>query len=87
MIVAFLGSLLKLNNIAAHSSLWPERGVDELQILVVFPDGSISAYGIAAYIRWAMRDNSFWSCLIMGKSKIAPKLIIAGSTDGIEWSW
>ena len=73
----FLGSLLELNDIAVPRSLWPEGEVDGLPILVVFSDGSLSAYGVAAYIRWALKDGSFWSRLIMAKSKIAPKRVIS----------
>ena len=73
----FLRSLLELNDILIPRSLWPEGEVEELPMLVVFSDGSMSAYGVAAYIRWAMKDGSFWSRLIMAKSKIAPKRIIS----------
>ena len=75
--LGFLRSLLELNDIVIPRSLWPEGEVEELPILIVFSDGSISAYGVAAYIRWKMKDGSFWSRLIMAKSKIAPKRIIS----------
>ena len=73
----FLKSLLELNSIQVPRSLWPEGEVEGLPMLIIFSDGSISAYGAAAYIRWEMRDGSFWSRLIMAKSKIAPKRIIS----------
>ena len=47
----FLRSLLELNDIEIPRSLWPEGEVEGLPMLVVFSDGSISAYGVAAYIR------------------------------------
>ena len=69
--------MLELSDILIPRSLWPEGEVEELPMLVVFSDGSMSAYGVEAYIRWAMKDGSFWSRLIMAKSKIAPKRIIS----------
>ena len=73
----FFISLLQLNDIEIPRSLWPEGEVEGLPMLVIFSDGSISAYGVAAYIRWQMKDGSFWSRLIMAKSKLAPKRIIS----------
>ena len=67
--------LLELNEIEVPRSLWPEGEVDELPLLVVFLDGSISAYGIAAYVQWTLKDGGFWSLLILAKSKIAPKRV------------
>ena len=75
--IAFLKSLLELNDIEIPRSLWPEGEVDGLPDLIVFSDGSITAFGAAAYIRWKMEDGTFWSRLIMAKSKLAPKLMIS----------
>ena len=46
-------------------------------MLIVFSDASISAYGVVVYICWVKKDDSFWSRLIIAKSKIAPKRIIS----------
>ena len=69
----FLKSLLNLKKTRFERSLWPEEKVKGLPMLVVFTDGSMLAYGGAAYIRWELEDGGYWSRLIMAKSKIAPK--------------
>ena len=40
--------------------------------LVLFSDGSEMAYGFVGYIRWKLKDGSYWCRLIMAKSRIAP---------------
>lgn len=40
--------------------------------LIIFSDGSDVAYGFAAYIRWKLKDGSFWVRLIMSKSRVSP---------------
>ena len=73
--VDFLSSLLSLSDLKFPRSLWPEAEVEGLPILVVFSDGAALAYGACAYIRWKLKDGSFWTRLITAKSKIAPKNI------------
>ncbi|XP_068209204.1 uncharacterized protein [Palaemon carinicauda] len=41
-------------------------------MLVIFSDGSNSAYGACAYVRWELSDGGFCSRLLMVKSRIAP---------------
>ena len=41
-------------------------------ILIILSDGSETAYGCAAYIRWTLPDGSFWCHLVMAKCRIAP---------------
>ena len=73
----FLKSLLELNYVQVLRSLWPKGEVIGLPLLIIFSDGSISAYGVAAYVRWELRGGGFWTYLIMSKSKISPKRIIS----------
>lgn len=73
----FLTLLLCLNELVIPRSLWPEGDIIGRPILVIFSDGSISAYGMAAYIRWQLVGGGFWSRLITSKSKISPKHIVS----------
>ena len=41
--------------------------------LVVFSDGSVSAFGSVSYIRWKLKQGGYWTNIILTKSKIAPK--------------
>ncbi|XP_068250243.1 uncharacterized protein [Palaemon carinicauda] len=41
-------------------------------MLVIFSDGSSSAYGACAYVRWELSDGGFCSRLLMAKSRLAP---------------
>ena len=75
--IKFTRSLLELNGIEIPRCLWLEGDVEGLPLLVVFSGISISAYGVASYIRWTLKDGSFWSHFIMAESKIAPKHIIS----------
>ena len=75
--IDFLRSLFELDSLRVPRSLWPEGEVKGLPSLVIFSDGSISAYGVAAYIRWELAEGGYWSRLIIAKSKISPKRIVS----------
>ena len=75
--MAFLKSLLNLDQVQVPRSLWPADDCKGPPILIVFSDGSISAFGAAAYARWELLNGDFSSSLIMAKSKIAPKRIVS----------
>ena len=75
--ISFLKLLLSLNELSIPRSLWPEGDIIGRPILVIFSDGSISAFGAAAYIRWQLVGGGYWSRLIMAKSKISPKNIMS----------
>ena len=75
--INFLKLLLSLNELSIPRSLWPEGDIIGRPILVIFSDGSISAFGVAAYIRWQLVGGGYWSRLIMSKSKISPKHIVS----------
>ena len=40
--------------------------------LIILSDGSDTAYGFIAYIRWRLESGEFWCRLIMAKCRIAP---------------
>ena len=73
----FLTEFLSLGEVSFPRSLWPEEEVIGKPILVVFSDGSMVAFGAAAYIRWELKSGGFWSRLIMAKCKIAPKNMLS----------
>ena len=75
--VTFLKSLLSLKDVQFPRSLWPEGEVNGLPMLIIFSDGSVKAFGTAAYIRWELAEGGYWSRLIMAKSKIAPKNMVS----------
>ena len=75
--IDFLFSLLSLGDIYFSRSLWPQEEVVGLPTLVIFSDGSVQAFGAAAYIHWKLKSGGHWSRLIMAKSKIGPKNIIS----------
>ena len=41
--------------------------------LIIFSDGSVLAFGSVAYVRRKLSDETWWSRIILSKSKIAPK--------------
>ena len=75
--LTFFRLLLELNRIQIPRSLWPEGDVVGSPVLVIFSNGSISAYGVAACIRWRLRSGGYWSRLIVSKSNIGPKHIVS----------
>ena len=75
--IDFLISLLALGDVSFARSLWPQEEVVGLPSLVIFSDGSVQAFGAAAYIHWKLESGGYWSQLIMAKSRIAPKNIVS----------
>ena len=67
----FFTSLFAAEEVPFARSLTPEDAVGSPQ-LCLFSDGSEIAYGCAGYIRWKLKDGSYWCRLIMAKSRIAP---------------
>ena len=51
--IDFLTEFLSLGEVSFPRSLWPDKEVIGQPILVVFSDGSMVAFGAAAYIRWS----------------------------------
>ena len=71
--VDFFLELFDLENIVFPRSLVPKDDVDGKPDLVIFSDGSVTAYGSVAYIRWKLVGGDYWTALILSKSKIAPR--------------
>ena len=51
-------------------------------MLVIFSDGSNSAYGACAYVRWTLNGGGFESRLAISKNRLVP--VKAMSIDQIE---
>ena len=73
-IIHFFIELFALEDVSFSRSLLPKNekivGGPEL---VIFSDGSVTAFGSVVYIRWRLDSNTWWSTLVLSKSKIAPK--------------
>ena len=71
--VEFFLQLYDVEDLEFQRSLWPKENVVGKPELIVFSDGSVLAFGTVAYVRWKLETGSWWTSLIMAKSKIAPK--------------
>ena len=70
-IIQFFISLFELEDVKFPWSLWPRDKTVGDPKLVVFSDGSVKAFGAVVY--WKLESGSWWSILMMSKSKIGPK--------------
>ena len=70
-----------MNSIKFERCLKPPNAVGDPS-LVIFSDGSESAYGASAYVRWALTGGGFGCSLVMSKNRLAP--IKKMSIDRIE---
>ena len=77
----FFSDLFIMNNIKFGRCLKPTNAVGN-PMLVIFSDGSNSAYGACAYVRWALNGRGFESRLAISKNRLAPAK--AMSIDRIE---
>ena len=77
----FFSDLFIMNNIKFGRCLKPTNAVGN-PMLVIFSDGSNSAYGACAYVRWALNGGGFESRLAISKNRLAP--VKAMSIDRIE---
>ena len=72
--IEFFIQLYELESIHFPRSLMPKNvEVIGKPDLVTFSDGSVLAFGAVSYIRWKISDNTWWSSIILSKSKIARK--------------
>ena len=79
--VKFFSDLFGMNNITFARCLKPPNAVGDPS-LVIFSDGSDSAYGACAYVRWALDGGGFVSNPVMSKNRLAS--IKKMSIDRIE---
>ena len=69
--IRFFSQMFQLESLTLGRQLRPSDLVGK-PWLVLFSDGSDTAFGFAAYIRWKTQDGRYWCRLIMAKSRIAP---------------
>ncbi|CAC5386337.1 unnamed protein product [Mytilus coruscus] len=67
----FFKELLDIEQLKFHRCLKPDNAVGD-PMLVIFSDGSKSAYGTCAYVRWGTAHGGFESRLVIAKNRIAP---------------
>ena len=79
--VTFFKGMFEMRHLKFVRCLKPLNARDELPVLVMFSDGSISAYGGCADLRWVLVDGTFESRLIAAKSKICPVKVISMNGD------
>ena len=60
-----------LTTLTFQRALTPPRATGQ-PTLLIFCDGSMHAYGMAAYVRWRLEDGTYESRLVMARSRIAP---------------
>ena len=77
----FFSDLFIINNIKFYRCLKPTNVVGN-PTLVIFSDGSNSAYGVCASVCWALNGGGFESRLAMSKNRLTP--VKAMSIDRIE---
>jgi len=69
--IRFFSQMFQLESLTLDRQLRPSNSVGK-PWLILFSDGSDTAFGFAAYIRWRTEDGRYWCRLIMAKSRIAP---------------
>ena len=71
--IRFFVELFELEHVEFPRSLIPAEETLGNPDLVVFSDGSVSAFGSVSFIRWKLKQGGYWTNIILTKSKIAPK--------------
>ena len=70
--VKFYKQVFDIEKLKFQRCVKPVNAVDEEPVLVVFCDGSESAYGACVYLRWRLKNGCFESRLVVAKGKITP---------------
>ena len=70
--IQLFDNILNVEMIRFPRCIKPRRYIGN-PTLVVFSDGSDSAYGAVAYIRWEVTDGIFEANLLTSKNRIAPR--------------
>ena len=69
--IEFFTKMFDIESLRYDRCITPEGAVGNPS-LVLLSDGSESAYGCTAYIRWKLNDGTFWCRLLLAKCRIAP---------------
>ena len=65
--------MLQIPEISFNRCLKPESAVGRPS-LILFSDGSKYFYGACAYIRWHLKDGSFYCQLLLAKTRVTPHI-------------
>ena len=71
--VEFFIKLRHIESLRFPRCVKSSNAVDELPSLILFSDGSKTAYGTCAYIRWKTETGEYSCSLLAAKNRIAPK--------------
>ena len=69
--ITFFSQLFLIESLKFPRCMTPVEAIGNPE-LIILSDGSETAYGCAAYIRWELEDGKFWCRLLMSKCRIAP---------------
>ena len=69
--VKVMHQIPSLTKLTFRRSLTP-LGATGSPMFVIFCDGSVHAYGVVAYVRWRLRDDTYESRLVIARTRIAP---------------
>ena len=69
--INFFQELFSMEEVKVPRCVRPLECIDN-PILILFSDGSDTAFGAAAYVRWKRRDGLCESRLLSAKSRVAP---------------
>ena len=65
--------IFEVNSLSFIRRLTPiDYDSSELPWIITFSDGSVDALMSVSYIRWRLIDGTYWTNLIIAKSKLAP---------------
>ena len=63
--------MLSVKLVSFNRSVKPENAIGH-PVLVIYSDGSQSAYGACIYIRWRLSDGTYTANLVCAKNRLAP---------------
>ena len=69
--VRFFVELCEMEDISFKRCVKPDNAVGN-PWLIIFSDGSQTAFGTCAYVRWECSDGTYSSCLLAAKGRVAP---------------
>ena len=61
-----------IDEIVFNRAVTPKNRTNDKPIKITFSDGSTQAFSAVTYIRWKLQDGSFWTTILMAKSRVAP---------------
>ena len=70
--VQFYQQVFDVESLKFPRCIRPLEASEEDPVLIIFCDGSETAYGACMYIRWKLKSGEFESRLVMAKGKITP---------------